>query len=451
MTIMHIADTYRDPLSLTASMELKVHPIILAGGTGTRLWPMSREQHPKQLIGLLESDSLLQATATRLGSLETPLPLVERIVVVTNDAYRFACVEQIGAVGKHCKLILEPAGRGTAPAVTAAALSIVANDGDGVMVVSPADHAVSNVKAFHAQVGRGLQQVIADYAADEPRAHFFEEGILVMHASEWLAALQATYPAVYHACREAYYGGDHEGSIVRLERAAFDGVPLSAIGDVVAACSNGDANTSASAPAWSDMDSWCTISQIAPIDVAGNGGRGRVMFEDAESTFAYSEGRLIACVGTRDLVVVETPDAVLVADKGRASDVEKIVDRLRAEGGSEAYNHRKVERPWGYYDSVALGQSFQVKRIVVKPGGQLSLQKHQYRSEHWIVVSGTALVTCGDKEFEVSENESTYIPAGAVHRLKNLGDTLVELVEVQYGSYLGEDDIVRLEDTYGRQ
>jgi mannose-1-phosphate guanylyltransferase/mannose-6-phosphate isomerase len=512
------ADT-RPTQATSAHVKLKVHPVILAGGSGTRLWPMSREQHPKQLIGLLGEDSLLQSTTRRLDTLEAGYPLAGQLVVVANEEQRFTTAEQLRTSGKPTRLILEPVGRDTAPALTVAALSIAAQDEDGIMVVMPADHAVTDLEGFHAAVAAGVQHAAAGQivtmgivptraetgygyirigaaigtpgnpdgvqAADavdtntsvaahkldrfvekphlelaqryvESREYWWNSGIFIMRASTWLKAIRHFQPAIHDACEAAYAGGKADGDFFRLQRDAFSASPSNSIDYAVMEQLGQDASAAAGVvvplqAGWSDVGSWDAIWDISEKDAEQNVGRGRVMFEGASSTFAHSEGRLIACVGTQDLVVVETADAILVADKSRVQDVKKIVGRIRSEGGIEAANHRKVHRPWGNYDSVDTGERFQVKRIVVKPGARLSLQMHHHRAEHWIVVRGTALVTRGEERFIVSENESAYIPLGVTHRLENPGKMPLEMIEVQSGSYLGEDDIVRFDDTYGRQ
>ncbi|WP_133648828.1 mannose-1-phosphate guanylyltransferase/mannose-6-phosphate isomerase [Paraburkholderia flava] len=498
------ADT-RFSTAASQNVKLKIHPVILAGGSGTRLWPMSREQYPKQLIGLLGDDSLLQSTTHRLDGLEAGHPLAERLVVVSNEEHRFTTAEQLRTSGKASRLILEPAGRDTAPALTVAALSVVAEDGDGIMVVMPADHAVTDTAGFHAAVAAGVQHAsnghiatmgivpthaetgygyirigeALDKSTSEIGAHrldrfvekphlelaqryvasgeyWWNSGIFIMRASTWLAAIAHFQPAIHEACKTAFAGGTSDGDFFRLQRDAFVASPSNSIDYAVMEKLGSDTSVCSGVvvplqAGWSDVGSWDAIWQILPKDSNDNVGRGRVMFEGADSTFAHSEGRLIACVGTRDLVIVETDDAVLVADKAHVQDVKKIVGRIRSEAGPEAVNHRKVHRPWGYYDSVDTGDRFQVKRIVVKPGARLSLQMHHHRAEHWIVVRGTALVTRGEERFIVSENESAYIPLGVTHRLENPGKMPLEIIEVQSGSYLGEDDIVRFEDTYGRQ
>ncbi|WP_454871831.1 mannose-1-phosphate guanylyltransferase/mannose-6-phosphate isomerase [Paraburkholderia xenovorans] len=508
------ADT-RSTQVKSLNVKLKVHPVILAGGSGTRLWPMSREQHPKQLIGLLGDDSLLQSTTRRLEGFEAGYPLTEQLIVVANEEQRFTTAEQLRTSGKPTRLILEPTGRDTAPALTVAALSVAAQDEDGIMVVMPADHAVTDIAGFHAAVATGVQHAAAGHIVTmgivptraetgygyirigaalgttndmqqagtqaagrigahkldrfvekphlelaqryiESQEYWWNSGIFIMRASTWLKAIRYFQPAIYEACDAAFAGGKADGDFFRLQRDAFSASPSNSIDYAVMEQLGTDqsAATGIVVPlqaGWSDVGSWDAIWDISDKDADQNVGRGRVMFEGAVSTFAHSEGRLIACVGTQDLVVVETADAILVADKSRVQDVKKIVGRIRSDGGLEAANHRKVHRPWGNYDSVDTGERFQVKRIVVKPGARLSLQMHHHRAEHWIVVRGTALVTRGEERFIVSENESAYIPLGVTHRLENPGKMPLEMIEVQSGSYLGEDDIVRFDDTYGRQ
>ncbi|MFM0336638.1 mannose-1-phosphate guanylyltransferase/mannose-6-phosphate isomerase [Paraburkholderia fungorum] len=505
------ADT-RSTQAMPLNVKLKVHPVILAGGSGTRLWPMSREQYPKQLIGLLGADSLLQSTTRRLDALEAGHPLAEQLVVVANEEHRFTTAEQLRTSGKPSRLILEPVGRDTAPALTVAALSIAAENQDGIMVVMPADHAVTDIDGFQAAVAAGVQHAAAGHIVTmgivptraetgygyirigaalatlpgipddiagaigahkldrfvekphlelaqhyiESQEYWWNSGIFIMRASTWLKAIRHFQPAIVDACEAAFAGGKADGDFFRLQRDAFSASPSNSIDYAVMEQLGNDQSAASGVvvplqAGWSDVGSWDAIWDISEKDADQNVGRGRVMFEGSSSTFAHSEGRLIACVGTQDLVVVETADAILVADKSRVQDVKKIVGRIRSDGGLEAANHRKVHRPWGDYDSVDNGERFQVKRIVVKPGARLSLQMHHHRAEHWIVVRGTALVTRGEERFIVSENESAYIPLGVTHRLENPGKMPLEMIEVQSGSYLGEDDIVRFDDTYGRQ
>ncbi|PCE33826.1 mannose-1-phosphate guanylyltransferase/mannose-6-phosphate isomerase [Burkholderia ubonensis] len=489
-----------------AGTRVAVQPVILAGGSGTRLWPMSREHFPKQLIGLLGDHSLLQATACRLDGLSTGHPLSDDVLVVCGEDHRFTTAEQLRLTAKPASIVLEPLGRDTAPALTLAALRIVADGGDAVMTVMPADHAVADLPRFHAAVAAGVRcaaqgkiatmGIVPDRAetgygyirvgaplggdaagdldvrrldrfVEKPHLelaqqyvasgeYWWNSGIFIVRASVWLKAIRHFEPAIHAACEQAVAQGKADGDFFRVDRDAFAAAPSNSIDYAVMEplATEQPVCESVVVPldaGWSDVGSWDAIWQILPKDAADNVGRGHVLFEDAASTYAHSEGRLVACVGTQNLVVVETPDAVLVADKSRVQDVKKIVGRIKAARGAEATDHRKVHRPWGHYDSVDTGDRFQVKRIVVKPGARLSLQMHHHRAEHWIVVRGTARITRGEETFLLSENESTYIPLGVSHRLENPGKMPLELIEVQSGAYLGEDDIVRFDDTYGRQ
>jgi mannose-1-phosphate guanylyltransferase / mannose-6-phosphate isomerase len=483
---------------------LQVCPVVLAGGAGSRLWPLSREQHPKQMINLVGDQSLLAQTASRLDALAGRITLADQLLIVCNEEHRFTTAEQIRSVGKRARLILEPAGRDTAPALTLAALSVVSTQQDGILVVMPADHALADLDAFQAAVAEGVRHAAAGHivtmgivptraevgygyihlgeplAAAEPggarrlngfvekpyfelaqqyvasQRYWWNSGIFIVRASTWLTAIRHFQPAIYEACAAATERGAQDGDFFRVEREAFERTPSNSIDYAVMEPLASDPSVAHGvvvplAAGWTDLGSWDTVWQVANKDDEGNVAQGRVMFEGASDTFAHSDGRLVACLGTRDLVVVETPDAVLVADRSRAQDVKKVVQRIREQRGSEAVTHRLVHRPWGYYDCIDGGERFQVKRIVVEPGARLSLQMHHHRAEHWVVVRGTALVTRGEERFIVSENESAYIPLGVAHRLENPGKMALEIIEVQSGSYLGEDDIVRLDDQYGRQ
>ncbi|KVE14698.1 mannose-1-phosphate guanylyltransferase/mannose-6-phosphate isomerase [Burkholderia vietnamiensis] len=500
------ADTPPSSAATDAALRVAVQPVILAGGSGTRLWPMSREHYPKQLIGLLGDHSLLQSTALRLDGLAASHPVNDDVLIVCGEDHRFTTAEQLRVTGKRASIMLEPLGRDTAPALTLAALRIVADGSDAVMTVMPADHAVADRARFHAAVAAGVhcaaQGKIATMGIVPARAetgygyirvgallgdaatggldvrrldrfvekphlelarqyvesgeYWWNSGIFIVRASVWLDAIRRLEPEIHAACEQAVANGKQDGDFFRVDRDAFAASPSNSIDYAVMEplASQPQLCESVVVPldaGWSDVGSWDAIWQILPKDDAGNVGRGHVLFENADSTFAHAESRLVACVGTQNLVVVETPDAVLVADKSRVQDVKKIVGRIKAERGAEATDHRKVHRPWGHYDSVDMGERFQVKRIVVKPGARLSLQMHHHRAEHWIVVRGTARITRGDETFLLSENESTYIPLGVSHRLENPGKMPLELIEVQSGAYLGEDDIVRFDDTYGRQ
>ena len=476
----------------------KILPVVLSGGSGTRLWPLSREKYPKQLLPLVGEQSMLQATVARLDGVEglgDPL-------LVCNEEHRFVVAEQLRLLGKKGKALLEPFGRNTAPALTLAALWAQQQGGDPVLVVMPADHVILDAVAFKQAVTRAVALAEAGLAVtfgitpDCPEtgygyiqqgaaldggpafelARFVEKpdretaqayldagdflwnsGLFVMRASTWLTALERCRADILAACRLALQGGSEDGDFIRVDQAAFKECPSDSIDyAVMERLTGGVAGLPKSAviplsAGWSDVGAWDALWKVLPKCDEGNAWRGDVLLEGCSNTLAISESRLVACVGLSDLVVVETDDAVLVAHHDATQDVKKIVDRLKADGRAVAQWHRKVYRPWGWYDGVDAGERFQVKRIGVKPGAALSLQMHHHRAEHWIVVSGTARVTKGDEVFLVSENQSTYIPLGVKHRLENPGIVPLEMIEVQSGSYLGEDDIVRFEDTYGRR
>ncbi len=495
-----------------------IQPVVLSGGSGTRLWPLSREKYPKQLLPLIGEDSLLQATVRRVEGIagaELAPPMV-----VCNEEYRFVIAEQLRLLGKPGVIVLEPVGRNTAPALTLAALTALKKGADPVLLVMPADHVITNLVAFQQVVSQGAvlaaegalvtfgitpetpetgygyiqsgaifvaqdgvqetnARLIARFVEKPDQAtaqtyleagtYLWNSGLFMMRASVWLAAMAVCRPDILAACQAAWDQGSTDGEFIRMNKEAFAQCPPDSIDYAVmeriaahathAADGAADpANASALPPGvviplsagWSDVGAWDALWQVLPKDGAGNVALGDVLLQDCQNTLALSGGRLVACVGVTDLVVVETADAILVAHKDKTQDVKKIVDILKKQGRAEGSAHRKVFRPWGWYDSVDAGERFQVKRIVVKPGGTLSLQMHHHRAEHWIVVSGTAKVTSGEKSFLLSENQSTFIPLGTTHRLENPGRVALEMIEVQSGSYLGEDDIVRFEDVYGR-
>lgn len=482
-----------------------IQPVILAGGAGTRLWPLSREQHPKQLLNLVADDTLLEATARRFDGLAE---LAGRAagkevapMVVCGEDHRFMIAEMMKRAGKPARILSEPCGRNTAPALTMAALHAAGGLGetaDAVLVVTPADHSVADPEAFRQALATAIQH--ADWGAivtlgvrplapetgygyiragvnehcgafalerfvEKPHLELAEHyvasgdywwnaGIFVVRASVWLKALSQLQPEMYQQCRAAYETGERSGDTFRIGKEAFGDCVSDSIDYAVMEKLEALPGVSGMLvpldAGWSDVGSWAAIWDIASKDAAGNVGRGRVLFDGASSCLAHSEGRLIACVGVQGVVVVETADAVLVVDKAHVQDVKNVVQRIRSDHGCEVVNHRKVQRPWGCYDSIDHGERFQVKRIVVDPGASLSLQMHYHRAEHWVVVRGTARVTCGDTVSILSENQSTYIPIGTLHRLENPGKTPLEIIEVQSGAYLGEDDIVRFEDNYGR-
>jgi mannose-1-phosphate guanylyltransferase / mannose-6-phosphate isomerase len=480
-----------------------IQPVVLSGGSGTRLWPLSREKYPKQLLPLIGEDSLLQATVRRVEGL--PGVDLAAPMVVCNEEYRFVIAEQLRTMGQTGTMLLEPCGRNTAPALTLAALAASREGKDPVLLVMPADHVIVDAAAFRQAVLRAaalaqekllvtfgispgtpetgygyIQRGAALPGADaqaweiarfvekpdlaaaqrylQDGGFFWNSGLFVLRASVWLQALEQCRPDILAACRSAWAQGKTDGEFVRVEPEAFAACPSDSIDYAVmerlAGKPAGSGLPSAAVIAldagWSDVGAWEALWQVLPKDTQGNVAQGDALVQDSRNTLVISEGRLVACVGVNDLIVVETADAVLVAHKDHTQDVKKVVDQLRRQGRSEGQIHRKVFRPWGWYDSVDSGERFQVKRIVVNPGASLSLQLHHHRAEHWIVVSGTARVTKGETSFLLSENESTYIPLGTMHRLENPGCVPLEMVEVQSGSYLGEDDIVRFEDKYGR-
>jgi mannose-1-phosphate guanylyltransferase/mannose-6-phosphate isomerase len=485
---------------------MNIQPVILSGGSGTRLWPLSREKHPKQLLALIGEDSLLQATVRRVEGVEAGEGItLANPMVVCNEEYRFVIAEQLRVMGRPGTIVLEPLGRNTAPALTLAALAAIKNEADAVLLVMPADHVMLDTAAFQSAVRQGAalaeQGAVVTFGVtpDAPEtgygyiqsgeahlgakriARFVEKpdlataqsyldagtylwnsGIFMMRASTWLAAIGACRPDILAACQSAWDQGKTDGEFVRVGKEAFAQCPSDSIdyavmerlvigADVPAGAAPMPAGVVIPLSAgWSDVGSWDALWQVLPKDAAGNVAQGDVLLQDCTNTLAVSEGRLVACVGVSDLIVVETADAILVVHKDKTQDVKEVVDRLKAQGRSEGKIHRKVFRPWGWYDGVDAGSRFQVKRIVVKPQGILSLQMHHHRAEHWIVVSGTARVTRGEDSFLVSENQSTFIPLGTAHRLENPGCVPLEMIEVQSGSYLGEDDIVRFEDVYGR-
>ena len=484
---------------------MNIQPVVLCGGSGTRLWPLSREKHPKQLLALISDDSLLQATVRRLDGLEAGENIaLNDPIVVSNEEYRFVIAEQMRVMGRHAAILLEPAGRNTAPALTLAALAVNQDEADAVLLVMPADHVMLDTAAFLIAVRQGAKLaaegmvVTFGITPDAPETSYgyiqagkphhgaqritrfvekpdlataqiyldagtylWNSGIFMMRASTWLSAIGACRPDILLACQSAWEQRKADGEFMRVGKDAFAMCPSDSVDYAVmeSLSASDDHEVKTSLPVgvviplsagWSDVGSWDALWQILPKDADGNAAQGDVLLRDCVNTLAVSESRLIACVGVSNLIVVETADAILVTHKEKTQDVKKVVESLKAQGRPEGKIHRKVFRPWGWYDEVDAGMRFQVKRIVVKPQGILSLQMHHHRAEHWIVVRGTARVTRGDDSFLVSENQSTFIPLGTKHRLENPGCMPLEMIEVQSGSYLDEDDIVRFEDVYGR-
>jgi len=479
-----------------------IQPVILCGGSGTRLWPLSREQYPKQLLCLNGSHTMLQATALRLAGM--PLDAGDVLaapLLVGNEEYRFLIAEQLRQVGvAHPSLVLEPCGRNTAPALTLAALAAQLEGLDPVLVIMPADHVIQDEAAFRLAVVQGARlaeqgklvtfgikptapetgygyikqgEALGDGAClveqfvEKPDATTAEAylasggflwngGIFVIKASVWLAKMEQCRPDIASACLQAYDGRQQDHDFLRPEKQAFTDCPADSIDYAVLerlARLGGNTGEVVVVPLdarWSDVGAWSALWEIGDKDAGGNVLMGDVLTVDTRNTLVIAEDRLVACVGLNDVVIVETPDAILVANRSEIQKVKDVVAQLKGNKRSESHSHRKVFRPWGWYDSIDFGDRFQVKRIVVNPGGCLSLQMHHHRAEHWIVVSGTAKVTRGEETLLVSENQSTYIPLGTLHRLENPGKLPLEMIEVQSGSYLGEDDIVRFEDIYGR-
>ncbi len=464
-------------------------PVLLSGGSGTRLWPLSREAHPKQFQPLVGEHSLLQATWRRLVGLED----MGAPIVVANEDHRFMVAEQLRQVGVvPSALLLEPVGRNTAPAIAVAALQAMADGGDPLLLVLPSDHVIADEAEFRAavqcarpaaeggalvtfgivptspEIGYGYIKAIAgpdavrgverfvekpDLATAQAYVaggdHFWNSGMFLFRASRYLEELQRFAPAIVDASRAALAAGRRDADFLRLDREAFVASPADSIDYAVMEKTSGAAVLPIDV-GWNDVGSWSALWEIADQDSDGNAHHGDVIALGCRNTLAWGGRRLVSLLGLQDVIVVDTDDAVLVASRDHAQQVKDIVARLKADGRSQASVHRKVYRPWGSYDGIDAGDRFQVKRIIVKPGASLSLQMHHHRAEHWIVVSGSARVTCDDKVFLLTENQSTYIPLGSLHRLENPGRVALELIEVQSGSYLGEDDIVRFEDVYGR-
>ena len=476
-------------------MSHVLFPVILSGGAGTRLWPLSRELHPKQFIPLVEEHTLLQATARRLA----PLDGLRAPIVVCNEVHRFMVAEQLEAVGVDpTAVLLEPVGRNTAPAIAAAALEALARGDPGedpILLVLPADHVIRDESRFanavraaaleaaaghlvtfgvtpaYAETGYGyikaagptgvsddgrkverfVEKPDAAKAAGylEEGGYYWNSGMFVFSASRYLGELGVHAPAVRDAAADAHGRAVEDTGFLRLEVEAFSRCPAVSVDYAVMERASGAVMIPLAAD-WSDVGSWAALADLGERDAAGNVVQGNAVVEGARDTYVRAGERVVAAVGVSGLVIVDTADAVLVARRSAVRDVGKVVARLRSAGRDEHRSHRKVHRPWGTFDDVHGGDGFKIKHIVVQPGRSLSLQSHEHRAEHWVVVRGSARVTRGDETFVLTENQSTYIPPKTRHRLANPGDVPLELVEVQTGGYLDEDDIVRYEDAYGR-
>jgi mannose-1-phosphate guanylyltransferase/mannose-6-phosphate isomerase len=480
-------------------MSIDVQPVVMAGGSGTRLWPLSRAGYPKQFLELGDDGTLLQEAVRRMGKVAEPGLEVQPPLVVANEEHRFLVLDQLQSVGAApASIWLEPAPRNTAPALTLAALHCTANGLDPVMIVTPSDQTVTDVPAFAATIraaariaaqgaivvlgivpdrpetGFGyIETVSASEDGSAPVARFVEKpgieqarqyvasgryfwnsGLFVLRASVWLAALRAMRADIADATEAAFVKSQRDGLFLRPGRDEFAAIPSESIDYAVMEKCPGSGFPLRMLPlaaGWNDLGAWNAVWQVAPKDADGNVAHGDVILTSTKGTLVHATSRLVSVVGVDDLVVVETPDAILVAHKSNSQEVKQVVSHLDRADRAEHSLHRKVHRPWGWYDSIDSGPRFQVKRILVKPGASLSLQKHHHRAEHWVVVSGTAEVTCGDRKILLTENQSTYIPLGEMHRLVNPGKVPLEIIEVQSGPYLGEDDIVRFEDNYGRR
>ncbi|MBD9513081.1 MULTISPECIES: mannose-1-phosphate guanylyltransferase/mannose-6-phosphate isomerase [unclassified Pseudomonas] len=466
-------------------------PVILSGGSGSRLWPLSRKQYPKQFLALTGEHTLFQQTLERLvfEGMEPP-------VVVSNQEHRFIVQEQLEALDlKTQSILLEPFGRNTAPAVAIAAMKLMAEGRDELLLILPADHVIEDQRAFQRALALATnaaekgEMVLFGVPADRPETgygyiksgderglpdgvirverfvekpdearaqqfveeggYFWNSGMFLFRASRFLEELKKHDADIYDTCLLALERSQHDGDLINIDAATFECCPDNSI-DYAVMEKTRRACVVPLAAGWNDVGSWSSIWEVHDKDADGNVTMGDVVVHDSHNCLVHGNGKLVSVVGLEDIVVVETKDAMMIAHKDRVQDVKKVVNQLDAAGRSETQNHCQVYRPWGSYDSVDMGGRFQVKHITVKPGARLSLQMHHHRAEHWIVVSGTAQVTCDDNTFLLTENQSTYIPIASVHRLANPGKIPLEIIEVQSGSYLGEDDIERLEDVYGR-
>jgi mannose-1-phosphate guanylyltransferase/mannose-6-phosphate isomerase len=478
---------------------LKIFPVILCGGSGTRLWPLSRAGFPKQFLVISGTSSLFQQAIERVNGLAADDIAVGDTLIVTGEEHRFLALDQLREMPEiNATLLLEPVGRNTAPALTFAALQAVKDGEDPILVVTPADQTVKNSTVFTDALQRsvraaangsivilgitpdkpetgygyikhqGEQGVNGDYTvvqfAEKPdlatAMHYVDSGdyawnsgIFVLKASTWLKALAHFSPTILNTTQQAYAKKLVDDQFVRPNQAAFAIIPSDSVDYAILEKCPGSAFAIKMVPldaGWNDLGAWDAVWQVSAQDGNGNVTHGDTLMTGTMNTFIHASSRLVCTVGVNNLIVVETADAILVADKSQCQHVKKIVNELATLNRIEHILPRKVHRPWGWYDSIDEGERFKVKRIQVKPGASLSLQKHQHRAEHWVVVKGAAEVICGDKTITLTENQSTYIPLGEVHRLSNPGSIPLEIIEVQSGSYLGEDDIVRFEDTYGR-
>jgi len=462
--------------------------VIMAGGSGSRLWPSSRSLYPKQFLPLVEEKTMLQATIERVESVTDRAPLI-----ICNEEHRFIAAEQVRELGKTADILLEPIGRNTAPAVALAALHALKDEDDPLLLVLAADHVIQNNQVFLEQIDKAMnlaekglmvtfgivpaspetgygyircgENLESGYRVSqfvekpdyetaklyhENGGYLWNSGMFVFKASRYLEELNKFRPDIVKACELSIATPEFDLDFIRINKEAFSKCPSESI-DYAVMENTTDAVVIPMDCDWNDVGVWSSLWEVSKKDDTGNVVRGDVALIDTKDSFLHSSSRLVATVGMQNCIVVETPDAVLVAEKNRVQDVKKIVEQLEHDGRVESQLHREVYRPWGKYDSIDSGGRYQVKRITVEPGKKLSVQMHHHRAEHWVVVSGTALVRRGDEQWLLSENESVYIPVGEVHSLENPGKIPLEVIEVQSGTYLGEDDIVRFEDLYGRE
>ena len=464
-----------------------IKTVVMAGGSGSRLWPLSRSLYPKQFLPLADNQTMLQATLSRVQDITGQNPML-----ICNEEHRFIAAEQVRQMGVSAQILLEPVGRNTAPAIALAALQSITSEEDTLLLVLAADHVIPDVEAFRAAVeaarplaesgklvtfgivatgpetgygyirrgGKTGEGYAVDKFVEKPDLetaqsyvdsgdYYWNSGMFLMRASRYIEELGKYRPDILEACTKSLETLSPDMDFVRIDEAAFRSCPDESVDYAVMEKTDSAVVVPLDA-GWSDVGAWSSLWEVTDKDADGNAVRGDVLTHNTKDCLVHSTEKLVATVGLKDVVIVETKDAVLVADKNQVQDVKKIVERLKAEGRSEYQLHREVYRPWGKYDSIDNGERYQVKRITVKPGAKLSVQMHHHRAEHWIVVSGTAKVRRDDDEMLVTENESVYLPVGSVHSLYNPGKIPLELIEVQSGAYLGEDDIVRFEDLYGR-
>ena len=465
-----------------------ITPIILSGGSGTRLWPLSRRLQPKQFISLVNDTTLFQDTILRLPE------NVANPIIICNEEHRFLAAEQLRKISKPSKgIILEPIGKNTAPAIALAALKLINDYKDPLLLVLPADHLIENIQAFHesikvaktlaeknklvtfgivpnkAETNYGyIEADIIDTAkyyniksfTEKPSKksankyldsgnYLWNSGMFMFKASVYLDELKKFEPKILNCCKKSFQTEYKDFDFIRLKNNEFLKCPEKSIDYAVMEHTKKaivvplDAN-------WSDIGSWETLMNSKTKDSNGNVSEGDVILDDVNNTYVYSSSRLVSAIGVSDLIIVDTQDALLITNKKYTQNIKNIVNKLKKNSRSETEYHRKVYRPWGYYDSIDVGNGFQAKRILINPGAKLSLQKHRHRAEHWVVVSGIAKITCGNKTFKLEKNKSTFIPKGEIHRLENQENIALEIIEIQTGSYLDEDDIIRLEDDYER-